>query len=256
MSLLVGPAPAGLLIASVGLAAAFIVDAASFVFATATLWLMKRSVVESEHQKETRRRGGNIFADIAAGMRYSWSDPFIRALLVMFAAINFSFVGPFIVGLTWLAQHRFSGAAAFGTILSAWGGSALLGTVIAGMIQAPRRRGILLVVMNVILGCGIASLAFVPNVLSASAIVAAMGFGSGLINVFLMAWLQANTDPAMLGRVMSLGMFSSLGLSPVSYALAGALVDGHSILLFIGAGAIVICASLTAAANRAVREFD
>jgi hypothetical protein len=60
----------------------------------------------------------------------------------------------------------------------------------------------------------------------------------------------------MLGRVMSMVMLASLGLAPISYALAGALVDLHATLVFAVAGAIVLTAMLLSATNQTVRDID
>ncbi|MGZ8562185.1 MAG: hypothetical protein ACXWWU_01035, partial [Candidatus Limnocylindria bacterium] len=47
------------------------------------------------------------------------------------------------------------------------------------------------------------------------------------------------------GRVMSIVMLGSIGLAPVSYALAGAIVDfGAVAVMYAVAGAIVVAASI------------
>jgi hypothetical protein len=71
-----------------------------------------------------------------------------------------------------------------------------------------------------------------------------MGLGGGFLNVRTIAWLQARVEPSMVGRVMSLVMLGSVGLAPLSYAVAGVLVDVHATLMFIVAGVIVIVAAL------------
>ncbi len=262
LSVLIGPAPAGLLISAVGVGAAFGLDAATFVFATVALWLMKegngfRPLQGEEMATAEPARPNGLFSAIREGLRYAWRDPVIRAILFIVAAIDFSFVGPFNVGVASLADNRFvGGAAALGTMLSTWGGGALLGTLVAGSISRPRRLGMLLLGVAGADGIGLALLGVVPNVVLASVVIGVMGFGSGLLNVMGIAWLQARTDPQMLGRVMSLVMFASLGLAPVSYALAGALVDLHATIMFVAAGVIVLMATACSATNRTVRAAD
>jgi MFS family permease len=263
-SVLIGPAPAGFLISVVGAASAFGIDAVTFVIATATLWMMKGY---DNRQTPTSRGDGiaatetikpdGLVAAIREGLRYAWSDPVTRAILLIVAAVDFSFVGPFNVGLASLADHRFvGGAVAFGTMLSVWGGGALLGTLVAGLIGQPRHRGQLLLGIAGALGAGLSLLGIAPNVLLASVVIGAMGLGSGFVNVVMVAWLQTRTNPHMLGRVMSLVMLASLGLAPLSFAIAGALVDLHATLLFAAAGAIVLVATGISAANRRVRTID
>ncbi len=96
----------------------------------------------------------------------------------------------------------------------------------------------------------------VPNIFLASLVVAWMGLGSGFINVIIVAWLQRSAETSLLGRLMSLVMFASQGLAPVSYVIAGFLVDAHATVMFLAAGCLVLLGSGYAAANRAVRELD
>jgi MFS family permease len=261
LSVLLGPAPAGLLIATVGLAAAFAIDAFSFLVATVTLGLMtgvgRPASAPADEAGLAPGQADGLLASIHAGLRYAWSDPVTRAMLFIVAAVDFAFVGPFNVGLASLADHRFvGGSVAFGAMLSTWGAGALLGTLVAGSIGQPRRRGRIMLAVVSVLGLGLASLGVAPNVVLACAVIGAIGMGSGFVNVILIAWLQARTESNMLGRVMSMVMLASLGLAPISYALAGALVDLHATLVFAVAGAIVLTAMLLSAANQTVRNID
>lgn len=263
LSVLVGPAPAGLLISAVGIVAAFGIDAASFVFATFALWLMKGI---SRHSPSPQEDGmvatesaqkNDLLASIREGLRYAWSDPAIRVVLLIIAAIDFAFVGPFNVGLASLADQRFvGGAAAFGMMLSMWGGGTLLGTLVAGSIGQPRHRGRLLLGVTGALGAGLSLIGIVPNVALACVVIGGMGIGSGFVNVVMLAWLQTRTDPKMMGRVMSLVMLASLGLAPLSFAIAGALVDLHATLMFAVAGMIVLVTAAWSTTNPSVRTID
>jgi hypothetical protein len=60
----------------------------------------------------------------------------------------------------------------------------------------------------------------------------------------------------MLGRVMSLGMFSAFGVAPVSFALAGILVNLNLTIMFTVAGSIMLITSLSLAANSSVRKIS
>jgi hypothetical protein len=84
----------------------------------------------------------------------------------------------------------------------------------------------------------------------------AMAIGSGLANVLLMPWLQARTDPAMMGRVMSLFMFASFGLTPLSYAASGWIASVSTTLLFVSGGAIIFATASFALLNRTIRTID
>jgi MFS family permease len=79
----------------------------------------------------------------------------------------------------------------------------------------------------------------------AFAIGGVMGILVGFINVQAIAWLQARIPEELRGRIMSLVTLGSVGLAPVSLAIAGALADvGAVTLTFVVAGAIVVAAAL------------
>ena len=137
---LIGPALAGLLVAAVQTGPAFVIDAVSFTVAAAALVLIRggrrAAATESGSSAQT------MLETIGSGLRYAWSDPAIRTLVVLTAALNFAFEGPVSVGLAWLANNRFEGgSAAFGFILSAFGAGALLGAIFAGSVRARAAAG-------------------------------------------------------------------------------------------------------------------
>jgi hypothetical protein len=63
------------------------------------------------------------------------------------------------------------------------------------------------------------------------------------VNIQIMSWIQARVAPEMLGRLMSVLMFSAVGLTPVSFVLAGAVAGAHLAALYMAAGAIVLIAA-------------
>lgn len=259
LTALVGPALAGALISGGGLELAFVIDAATFIFAAAMLWLMR---VESRPPPSPQvgaaaGPGLRVASSITEGLRYTWSDPLLRPALLIIALVNFSFAGPFMVGLSSLAAFRFRGdATAFGVMLSALGGGALVGALVSGSVSRIRRRGLLIIIFNGTLGLGLTLLGFATAPLLASVIVGVIGFGSGLVNVQLFAWLQTRVDSRMQGRVMSLVLLAAVGLAPFSYVLAGALVELNTTLMFIASGMIVLVATALTAASREVRAID
>jgi hypothetical protein len=71
-----------------------------------------------------------------------------------------------------------------------------------------------------------------------------------------LGWFQQRVDRAVLGRVMSVLMFASLGLMPLSLAAAGVAVQWNMRGMFAGAGALVVLVTCVAALQRPVREID
>jgi hypothetical protein len=90
------------------------------------------------------------------------------------------------------------------------------------------------------MGAAFGLLGLAPNVATAGGILAAIGVGAGFLNVHIFSWLQSRTAEEMRGRVMSMVMLGSVGLAPLSYALAGVIIDlGAATVMFAVAGAIV-----------------
>jgi len=249
LSGLIGPAIAGIVVAAMSTGPAFAFDAASFGVATLTMWLVRggrRAAPSATNDAANQRPSGGVLANIGAGVGYAWSDPAIRSLVLLIAAFNFAFTGPLLVGLPYLADTRFQGgAAAFGIIISAYGAGALSGAVLAGSLRHVPRLGLITLLTASAMGIGLAFLGNVPSVILAVIAMAAIGLGAGFINVRIVAWLQTRTPEAMRGRVMSLVLLGAVGLSPVSLAVSGVIIDfGAVSLMFAVAGAIIVAAAL------------
>lgn len=244
---LVGPALAGAMVALVHTGPAFVIDAASFAVAAVALLLIRGG----RRQPTTDgTRQDNVLATIADGVRAAWADPAVRSIVVLTSAINFAIVGPMSVGLAILADTRFDGgSAAFGLLFSAFGAGAVVGAIAAGSIPRPAHLGTITLGITTLLGLGLAGIGIAPTLAIALAIHAVMGVLVGFVNVQAIAWLQARIPDDRRGRVMSLVSLGSVGLAPVSLAVAGALVDlGAVTLLFVAGGAIIIAASVTGVA--------
>ena len=240
---LIGPALAGAFIALLQTGPAFVIDAASFGVAALAVFLVRggrRATSSSSGERE------NVLASIGSGLRVAWADPAVRGTVVLIAAVNLAFTGPTSVGLAWLADNRFEGgSAAFGFLFAAWGGGALVGAIVGGSVTHVPRFGTVMLVIACLIGVGFAFVGLAPTVEIALAIIAPMAILIGFINVQYFAWLQRRVAEDVRGRVMSLVMLGSIGLAPVSLAIAGALVDlGFVTFMYLAAGALVVGAAL------------
>jgi predicted MFS family arabinose efflux permease len=246
---MLGPAIAGVAIAQVGVTIGFGAHAVSLLFAGLVLMMIRSP-------GPVGGTGKGVLHEIAEGLRFVWHDPLLRILLAISASLNLAFIGPFLVGASALAFRRFGGPTSLGIMLSAIGGGALLGMIIGGSSkQLPRHRTLILSILLVV-GAGLAMLAVVPTVWWAAAVIAPIGIAAGIGNVVVLTDLQHRTPPEMLGRVMSLVMLTAIGLTPISYAAAGALADISLETLFFSATAAVLLTLAFATGNRALRKFE
>lgn len=238
-----------------GIGISFAVDAVSFLASAITLWLLH---LERRDAQPSARERQNFWLDIREGLLFSWKDPALRITLLLVAVINLFANGLIVVGIPVLARERFpEGALAFGVIMSAWGGGALLGTITAGTVPKPSPRwlGPTAVGMAGVVGLGLALFGLVPTTALAAVIAVAMGTANGYRLILIVSWLQRRTPRAMLGRTMSLVAFAAVGLGPVSSALAGALLSVGVTALFVGAGGLLVVASMLAAMHPAIRAM-
>ena len=243
---LLGPALAGILVAAVGTAWAFGIDAVSFAVAALALAFItggRRRTLIGEHQP-------GVLRTIAIGLSFVWRDPAIRSLILLSAVLNFALNGPITVGMAWLANNRFEGGAqTYGFILAAFGGGALLGAIVAGSLGRVAQLGWLTIAGSVVMGVAVGLIALATSEIVVMVLALAIGLAVGFLNVRIVAWLQARTPADMIGRVMSLVMIGGVALSPISMAASGVPVDvGAATSMFGVAGALIVVTALAGVA--------
>jgi MFS family permease len=264
LTMLLGPALAGMLIAALGdghsesanmqgIAAAFGLDALTFLASLITLVFIKIPQNESHEVSE------NILESIRSGLKFVWNDIPLRAFFFVVAAVTSFFNGPFNIGVPLLADTRFlEGAVAYGAILSAWGAGSLVGMTLAGILPRPhpKRTGTVLLILVSVMGLGLALLGVSTSMIFAATIGLVLGSVDGYINVFFVTWVQSRAPKAFIGRLMSLLMFSSIGLLPISMTLSGALSRVDVTLLLTVSGAIIALLGLVMTLNPTVRAME
>lgn len=253
-STIVGPAPAAIVVKRWGIAEAFFIDAVSFLFIIAALWrLPERPRVPPGAQPVRRPK---MWHSISEGLRYTWRDPPVRSLVLIASAINLGITGPMMIGISTLAKLRLGSVTALGSMFSVISAGALAGILLAGAVRRPRRLGAIFLATTTFLGACMAAIGALHSLLPVLVVLAAMGLGGGFVNVHVASWCQARVDRALLGRVMSVLTFGAIGLIPVSYAVAGALVQISLPLMFFASGALVVAVSVVAAATGGVKAIE
>ena len=260
---LVGPAAGGVVVATLGTGAALGFDVTTFAFSALMLWLIRLPLragapgagTEAGTGAGTGTERARVGAAIREGLGYVWRDRGLRVLIVTAAVIGFASQGPLVVGLTTLADERFAGPTSFGAMISAAGAGAVAGSLAGGLIGTRLNRRATLVVAWSLTGFVIAGLGFAESVAQAALLAGVMGAGGAVVNVVLITWLQARTEPSLLGRVMSVVMFAAVGLTPLSYAVAGLVAETHVTAMFVGSGALVVLVAASVAASGALRRL-
>lgn len=209
---IVGPAIAGILIATAGLDVCFLVNGISFLAVIAGLAVMRP---EDLHRISAARGPGAL----REGMRYVWRTPGLRTPLVV-SAVIFTFSFNISVFMPLMAEDVFRGdAATLGSLLSFMGIGSLVGAL--AMARGARPNPMRLMVAATGLGLVSVVAAAMPSLHAELAALVALGLVSIVFMITANTTLQLTSRPEMRGRVMALYAVVFLGGTPVGAPLAG-----------------------------------
>ena len=252
LSLLAGPLLAALVLgaragaqhtAMAALAAAFAIDALTFVFSA---WTLRQVTLRPP---ATPAAPQAMWRDMAAGLATVWRDLPLRSCYAYWALVAFFVMGPLQVALPVLASERLHGASALGLLMGAHGAGTLAGMLASSLGGTWLRRhfGATLLAADAVVACLLMALGQIGSAWQGAALLAATGLLSGYLQVAIFTWIQRRVAPAMLGRAMALFMAIFLGLAPLSAAATGALLRHLSVgELFCGGGALLLAAAVAA----------
>ncbi len=257
----VGPTIAGILIGRyadslTGVNLALALDAVSFVISAVALWLIVSSKARQAAQSDATE---SVWQSIMAGIRYMWNDRVLRMMFTVLISINFLLIGPLQVGIPVLADSRLpEGALAFGILMSAFAGGNLAGFLVAGALPRPNGNLMRAIMIAVVASFGVVVglMGWITNTWVAFTLLLLFGFGNGYIAIIMLTWMQTRTPSDMLGRMMSLMMFCSAGLVPISQALSGLVIKYDLTMLFTTAGILSMLVTIWMALQPELIEFS
>jgi MFS family permease len=213
----VGPALAGVLIATSGEGVCFLVNAASFVGAVVALSTMDTSALRPS-LPAARARG-----QLREGLRYVRRDPEL-ALPLLMMALTGMLTYEFQVSLPVLAQALHGSSGTYGLMMAAMG----VGAVAGGLVTAARGRTGLrpLVLAATALGGFILLAAAAPS--RELELLALLFAGAASVSFIAIgnATLQLASAPAMRGRVMALWFVGFQGSTPIGGPIVGLVIAG------------------------------
>ena len=228
----IGPAVAGILIATVGDGICFLANAGSFVAVVVSLMIMNTEALSPTVPAPRAPR------QLREGLRYIRSTPQLAVPLVMMAVAG-CLTYEFQVTLPVMASRGLNvGAAGFGFMTASMG----VGAVIGGLLVAARGktglRPLVLAASGFAVALTVATIA--PNLPVALVALAFAGAASISFMSTGNSTLQLNSEPEMRGRVMSLWFVAFQGSTPIGGPIVGWIMAVIGPRAGLGLGAITI----------------
>ena len=226
---MIGPAVAGLVLASVGTGWAFVLNGASFAAVLASLCLFRVAELKPM-TRAVRARGG-----VTEGFRYVWGRPDLKAILVMLFLIG-TFGLNFPIFISTMAVTVFhADARGYGVLSSIMAIGTISGALLSAGRDRPQFKSLLAGAAVFGLGCTLAALA--PNYWGFAAALVVIGVAALTFSNTTNSLMQLSTEPAMRGRVMALRLGIALGCTPIGAPLVGWVADHLGPRWSLGVGA-------------------
>lgn len=227
----IGPAVGGLVLAGLGAAWCFALNAASFLAVLIALLLM---VLPRDVGRKTNRR---MFADIGEGASFVWRHPVVRPLILLVGAASIFGFSYAVLLPAYASDVLKVDEAGFGMMNAAVGIGALTGSVTMATMARRGSKGRLLTFGSLLFPIALLGLAVVRNYYAALVCLMLVGLGFVSQNVLANTLVQTLSPDELRGRVMSFYSFMFFGTAPFGALLAGALAQrfGSSVAIVIGA---------------------
>jgi MFS family permease len=236
----VGPAIAGILIASVGLSTSFFINAASYLAVVGGLAIMREG--DLVRSIPTARVGGQV----REGLSYVAKTPTLVGPIVLMAIAGL-FAFEWNVTLPLLARDAFSDdPQTFGLLFSAIGVGAVIGGIgLASMLEARLK---LMLAASFTFGSLMFLVAGAPNLILALVALVFLGAASITFKTQVQSIAQLRAAPNMRGRVAAIATVATAGTSPIGAPLIGWIGEtyGARSTFVVGGVATILAAAWTA----------
>ena len=239
-SRVVGPAVAGVLVATIGEGWCFFANAISYIAVIAGLLLMRIA------EKRRPQPAGSPLANVAEGFRFVLSNPPVHALLIMLGIMSLVAL-PFTVLMPIFADRVLhGGATALGWLMGWTGVGALAGALLLATRTELKGLSVWLAAAATGLGCFLIGFASSHHMTLSSILLVGAGFCMMIQMGATNTLIQSMVPDELRGRVMAVYSMMMMGMTPFGSLLAGAVAGrlGASLTVAIG-GSICVAAALT-----------
>ena len=210
------PALATVLVLGVSPAAAFGLDAMTFVLSALLLTRVRARVRGIVGSRST------VLGELREGWGAVRERSWVWATILAFSVLILVSLGPFFVLGAGVARHVYGDVAVFGWVSAAWGAGTVTGAALGARIR-PRRPMLAGIIATLPWPVATGLFALGPPLPLLYLSMALAGVGSGLFAVWWETALAQRIPAHLLSRVSAWDWMGSLALLPVGYLLAGPL---------------------------------
>lgn len=237
---MIGPAVAGVVIASVGVGWAFVLNGLSFIAVLVSLTRLRT------RDLRLRARAKPAKGSLVAGFRYVWSRPDLKAIVVMLFLIG-TFGLNFPIFISTMAVRVFhADAGGYGLLSSLMAVGTVSGALFGAHRSRPRFESLL--IASAVFGVGCALAAIAPSYGWFGAALVLIGVAALTVTTETNSLMQLSTEPSMRGRVLAIRLAVALGGTPIGAPIVGWVADhlGPRWALVVGAASGIAAAAVAA----------
>ena len=217
-SVMAGPALGGVLVASVGVEAAFLLDALTFLVSAALLSTIPLPAPERDGEE-------GFFREMRAGFGYL-AGARVPLAIVAGAFLATLTVNAAIPAEAFLARETFgAGDVGYGLLASLWGGGMILGSALTAVLAGRMNLISLYFVSIFATALAFAGVGLSPTFALALGAIAVAGAANGVENVATDTVLQKRVPDAFMGRVFAARFLTFSAGEALAYPIGGLVVD-------------------------------
>ena len=232
----IGPAVAGILVASIGVSGAFFLNGVSFLAVLGALFLMDAALIRRAQPDGTGRD------DLWGGVRYLAANRAPGSIVLLISLSAFLAMPYYVLVPIFAKEALGGGAGSYGGLMSAAGVGAVLGSLYAASGGAVRRKGALLTAGSLSFPLLLLAFSVSRHYTVSTILLAAVGFAFVIQNAPANSLLQSLVPDHLRGRVLAIYVSLFLGLMRLGGLLVGLLASATSAtaaLAITGAASLV-----------------
>jgi predicted MFS family arabinose efflux permease len=235
---IVGPAIAGIFIATVGMVPLFFFNSISYLAVVAGLLMMRTSELHKPiGRSHVERNVRSVVDHLVEGLRYVRESRLILIAIVVLGIVS-TFTLNFQVLIPVMAQDVLHGNAdTYGFLMAASGAGSLVSALAIAFFMRPTMR--LLLAGTAAIGAGFMGLALVVSLPADMVLMFIVGFGVIAMAATTNTTIQLATPDALRGRVMSVYTTVFAGSVPFGGLFSGYLAAVYGVQFALAVGGVI-----------------